>query len=123
VVRKTDTGGMFIVDDIVEAAQRFSARRIVTTGPIYGHKMMAAVDRAGEMEKRILQSLELDPHVFLTLKAPGSRRPAQLLLEDLDISPHTEGLLFSFTLPSGAYATTVLREFLRPALDKDETNR
>lgn len=114
VVRKTDTGGMFIVDDTAEAAQRFAARRIVTTGPIYGHKMMAAVGRAGELEDRILQSLELDPHLFRALKAPGSRRPAQLLLEDLVISPVTEGLQFRFTLPSGAYATTVLREFLRP---------
>lgn len=114
VVRKTDTGGMFIVDDTAEAALRFAARRIVTTGPIYGHKMMAAVGRAGELEERILQSLGLDPHLFITLKAPGSRRPAQLLLEDLDISSVAEGLLFCFTLPSGAYATTVLREFLRP---------
>ena len=113
VVRKTDTGGMFIVDNAAEAAQRFAARRIVTTGPIYGHKMMAAVGRAGELEKRILQSLELDLNVFKALKAPGSRRAAQLFLEDLDISPVAEGLLFCFTLPSGAYATTVLREFLR----------
>jgi tRNA pseudouridine13 synthase len=113
VARKTDTGGMFIVDDPAEAAQRFAARRIVTTGPVYGHKMMAAAGRAGELEERILQSLELDRQLFKALKAPGSRRPAQLLLEDLDISPVTEGLLFCFTLPSGAYATTVLREFLR----------
>jgi tRNA pseudouridine13 synthase len=113
VVRKTDTGGMFIVDDTAEAAQRFAARSIVTTGPIYGYKMMAAVGRAGELEARILQSLDLDRHLFKALKAPGTRRPAQILLEDLDISPVTEGLLFCFTLPSGAYATTVLREFLR----------
>lgn len=113
VVRKTDTGGMFIVDDTAEAAQRFAARRIVATGPIYGHKMMAAGGRAGELEERILQLWELDLQVFKALKAPGSRRAAQLFLEDLDISPVTEGLLFCFTLPSGAYATTVLREFLR----------
>lgn len=113
VVRKTDTGGMFIVDDTAEAAQRFAGRSIVTTGPIYGHKMMAAVGRAGELEARILQSLELDQQLFKALKAPGSRRPAQLFLEDLDISTAAEGLLFCFTLPSGAYATTVLREFLR----------
>jgi tRNA pseudouridine13 synthase len=119
VVRKTDTGGMFIVRDTADAAQRFAARRIVSTGPIYGHKMMAAAGRAGELEDRILQSLELDPHLFKALKAPGSRRPAQLWLEDLDISPVTEGLLFCFTLPSGAYATTVLREFLRP----DDTSK
>ncbi len=120
VVRKTDTGGIFIVDDTAEAAQRFAARRIVTTGPIFGYKMMAAVGRAAEFEDRILQSFELNLHLFKALKAPGSRRPAQLSLDDFDISPVTEGLLFSFTLPSGAYATTVLREFLR---SDDETKR
>jgi tRNA pseudouridine13 synthase len=114
VVRKTDTGGMFIVDDLADAAHRFAARRIVSTGPVYGHKMMTAVGRAGELEDGILHSLELDRHLFKALKAPGSRRPAQLWLEDLEISPVSEGLLFCFTLPSGAYATSVLREFLRP---------
>jgi tRNA pseudouridine13 synthase len=113
VVRKTDTGGMFVVDDTADAAQRFAARRLVSTGPIYGYKMMAAVGRAGELEDDIMHALALDPQIFKALGAPGSRRPAQLWLEDLDISPITDGLLFCFTLPSGAYATSVLREFMR----------
>jgi tRNA(Glu) U13 pseudouridine synthase TruD len=36
-----------------------------------------------------------------------------LFLDDLSIEPHTDGLLFTFTLPKGAYATTVLREFMK----------
>jgi tRNA pseudouridine13 synthase len=43
----------------------------------------------------------------------GSRRPARLLVDDLQIVSHPEGLLFSFSLPKGAYATIVLREFLK----------
>jgi tRNA pseudouridine13 synthase len=43
----------------------------------------------------------------------GSRRAARLLLNDLCIEPHLEGLLFTFSLPKGAYATTVLREFMK----------
>lgn len=114
VARKTDTGGMFIVEDVTEALQRLTDRRIIYTGPIYGYKMMSAIDKAGEKEKQILAAFDLGIQQFKPLKAPGSRRPAQLFLKDLRITPAPEGLLFSFTLPSGAYATTVLREFMRP---------
>ncbi len=113
VARKTDTGGMFTVEDETEASQRFGAGRIVTTGPIFGYKMMSAGGAAGEFESRLLERFGIDPSMFKALKAPGSRRPAQLVLQDFTISSVTDGLLFRFTLPSGAYATTVLREFLR----------
>lgn len=114
IARKTDTGGLFVVEDAAEATQRLANRRIVATGPIYGYKMMAATDRAGEMERRIPETFAIAPQLFKALKAPGSRRPAQLFLDDLQIQPAPEGLLFTFTLPAGAYATTVLREFIRP---------
>ena len=114
VVRKTDTGGMFIVEDVAEASQRLSDRRIIYTGPIYGYKMMSAVDKAGEQEIQILEAFDLGLQQFKKLKAPGSRRPAQLFIKDLKITPAQEGLLFCFSLPSGAYATTLLREFMRP---------
>jgi tRNA(Glu) U13 pseudouridine synthase TruD len=29
------------------------------------------------------------------------------------VNEHPDGLLFSFTLPKGSYATTVLREFVK----------
>ncbi len=118
VARKTDTGGLFIVDDLDEAVRRFAARQIAYTGPIYGHKMMAAVGSAGNSENRVLERFGLDLGVFKPLRAPGSRRTAILYLHDLAVKPASEGLEFTFTLPSGAYATTVLREFTRsPAND------
>ena len=43
----------------------------------------------------------------------GSRRAARLLVGDLEITPVAEGLQFSFSLPKGAYATTLLREFIK----------
>jgi tRNA(Glu) U13 pseudouridine synthase TruD len=50
IVKKTDTGGMFIVDDPVIETPRFDAGEIVYTGPIYGFKMKAAIHAAGERE-------------------------------------------------------------------------
>ena len=114
VARKTDTGGLFVVDDLQEALQRFEAGRIIYTGPIYGHKMMPAAGPAGDYEKELLDRFGLAPAVFKPLRAPGSRRAAVIHLHDLSVQTVRQGLEFTFTLPAGAYATTVLREFSRP---------
>lgn len=113
MAKKTDTGGMFTVEDLQEAIQRFKARKIVYTGPIYGHKMRPANGQAGEHERRLLESFDLTPETFKAMRAPGSRRVAILYLDDLAIERADEGLQFAFTLPAGAYATVVMREFIR----------
>lgn len=113
VVRKTDTGGLFIVEDLEEASRRFAAGLISYTGPIYGHKMMAATGAAGIFEAQLLQQYGLELSRFKLLRAPGSRRPAVLYPKDLTVQPVAEGLYFRFTLPAGAYATTLMREFTR----------
>lgn len=117
VVRKTDTGGLFVVDDLEDARQRFAASRIQFTGPIYGYKMMAAAGPAGEYENQLLLNFGLAADAFKPLRAPGSRRAACVHLDDLIVEPVAEGLRFSFTLPSGAYATAVMREFTRSCGD------
>lgn len=113
VARKTDTGGLFVVRDVAEAAERFSRGAIVYTGPMFGAKMMPAEDRAAEHESAVLAALGIEIDAFRQLKSPGTRRPALLHIEDLVIEPASAGLAFTFTLPSGAYATTVMREFMR----------
>ncbi|MGD8846431.1 MAG: tRNA pseudouridine(13) synthase TruD [Desulfobacteraceae bacterium] len=113
LVKKTDTGGMFVVEDLPEALQRFRERKIVYTGPIYGHKMRSAGHQAEKYEKELLNHLDLTPGVFKPLRAPGSRRIGTLYPDDLAIVKVPQGLEFTFTLPAGAYATTVLREFTR----------
>lgn len=113
IVKKTDTGGMFIVDDPVIESPRFAAGEIVYTGPIYGFKMKAAMDAAGEREATFLERFKLAPEDFRRLRSPGSRREAILRLTDLEIAEVDDGIRFTFTLPSGAYATMVLREFTR----------
>ena len=113
LVKKTDTGGMFTVDDLSVDTRRFRDGEIVYTGPIFGFKMRSALQAAGEREAALLEQFELTPEDFRPLRAPGSRRPAMLRLADLTIAEVAEGLQFSFTLPSGAYATTVMREFMQ----------
>jgi tRNA pseudouridine13 synthase len=115
IVKKTDTGGMFIVEDLAVDSGRFTAGQIIYTGPIYGFKMKAAMQAEGEREAGLLDRFGLTLEAFRPLRAPGSRREAILAPADLTIVEVEEGLQFSFSLPSGAYATTVLREFTRTA--------
>ena len=111
IAQKTDTGGMFLVQDVEAAAQRFADREIVYTGPIFGHKMKPAGDTAGAAEARILAQFGLGLRDFKPLRAGGSRRAAIVYPNDLRVTPGEEGLRLRFTLPAGAYATTLLREF------------
>lgn len=113
VAQKTDTGGLFIVADTREDQERLRQRAIVYTGPIFGFKMMNAHAQAARYESDLLADWDLDLQRFRDLKAPGSRRAAMLWPADLTIRNHDQGLQFCFTLPSGAYATTVMREFMR----------
>lgn len=114
LVQKCDTGGLFNVDDADEVQSRLQQHAVVYTGPIFGHKMMAAQSTAAQYESEILEFFDLDPQVFKPLRAAGSRRAGLLFIDDLHISPEEDGMRFCFTLPSGAYATTVMREFMRP---------
>jgi len=113
IVKKSDTGGMFTVENPATESPRFNAGEIVFTGPIFGFKMKPAADDAGDREKALLERFDLTPEQFRPLRSPGSRRVALLHLSDLEIDAVADGLMFRFTLPAGAYATTVLREFTR----------
>jgi tRNA pseudouridine13 synthase len=113
IAKKTDTGGLFEVMDAEVELPRFQRREITYTGPIYGARMRWASGEPGELERMVLERAEVTTEMLRRARLDGSRRPARLYLNDLSIEPHPDGLLFTFTLPKGAYATTVLREFMK----------
>jgi tRNA pseudouridine13 synthase len=113
IAKKTDTGGIFGVEDPLAEQPRLERGEITYTGPIYGTKMWWAEGEPGALEHQILDEAGIDEPMLKRARLNGSRRPARLLVDDLQIVSHPEGLLFSFSLPKGAYATIVLREFLK----------
>lgn len=123
VMKKTDTGGLFIVDEagLVEAEDRRARGAIVPTGPMFGSKMMAppAGTPAAAREAEILGAEGLEPASFARLGdiAEGTRRPLLVPLGDPKVEPAgTEGSIrISFALPAGAYATEVLAEVIKAA--------
>ena len=111
VAKKTDTGGLFVVEDQEAEQARFEAREIVYTGPIYGSKLRGAEDRAGELEQAVLEAEGLDKETLAKARLKGTRRRAVLWPEGLGLEPVEQGIWFSFALPKGSFATILLREF------------
>ena len=56
LAKKTDTGGLFEVEDEAVESERFRERKITYTGPIYGAKMRWATGKPGDLEKDVLAS-------------------------------------------------------------------
>jgi len=107
------TGGLFEVRDPEAERPAFQRGEIAYTGPIYGGKMRRAQGLPGELEREVLEREGLSIELFRRATLRGSRRPGRLPLPELRLEPHPEGLQLEFTLPKGAYATALLREFLK----------
>ncbi|CAN5770433.1 tRNA pseudouridine(13) synthase TruD [soil metagenome] len=126
VAKKYATGGMFDVIDLVAEQPRYVAQEISFTAPMYGSKMWPAQAAAGELEGEILDETGVTLDHWRKVRVEGTRRLGRLLLPNLQILPVTDGLCFEFSLPKGAFATTVLREFMKvdlssaPDIDGDE---
>lgn len=70
IVKKTDTGGMFCVEDLDVDTERFDRGEITYTGPIYGFKMKPAQAAAGEREMALLDRFGLALADFKPFRHP-----------------------------------------------------
>jgi tRNA pseudouridine13 synthase len=113
VAKKLDTGGLFEVKDSEVERPRFESDEITYTGPIYGSRMWWPDGEPGQLEHEVLERAKVTEDMLERERLSGSRRRARLLLDDLEVEEHPNGLLFTFSLPKGSYATTVLREFMK----------
>jgi len=118
-------GGMFASDDPDTDTARLAAGEVVITGPMFGERMRQPADgsAAAEREVAILAHHQLERAAFANVGAiaEGTRRDAAIALGDVAIFAVDGSTLdVAFTLPGGAYATTVMREVMKePALRVD----
>lgn len=113
VMQVVASGGLFVVEDRMIEQRRFDARETSITGPMFGPKMKQPSGIPAEREARILtqSGLTMDHFAQYPSLLPGTRRPYLIWPSDLHVAQEADGLRFRFTLPSGVYATTLLREF------------
>ena len=115
LLRKEDTGGLFINQDNAEAQRRMEAWEVSATGPMFGASMRRAEAEAAVREQAIFDASGLTEEMFAAhAKAgEGTRRAARVRLTNCEVERVEVGLRIRFELPSGAYATTVLREVMK----------
>jgi tRNA pseudouridine13 synthase len=113
VAKKYETGGMFVVENVSAEQPRYAAHEISFTAPVFGPKMWPAKAESGEFETGILERAGLTTEDFGRVRVSGTRRLGRLLIADLEVLQDSYGILLRFSLPKGAYATTVLREFMK----------
>ena len=113
IAKKYDTGGLFVVADLPTEQSRFEQREISFTAPIYGPKMWQAEAGSGELEQEVLAMSGLEMDSLARAKMMGTRRLGRVLFNDLSVAQNGAGIVVQFSLPKGAFATTVLREFMK----------
>ena len=112
ILKKNDTGGLFINDDLIVNQKRFDAGELTVCGPMFGYKMMPTEDESHQVEMALLEEFHLGINKFKRMKVSGTRRPFFTYPEDINIQQVDEtSYQFSFSLAKGTYATTMLRHF------------
>ncbi|MFN7134732.1 MAG: tRNA pseudouridine(13) synthase TruD [Myxococcales bacterium] len=114
VLKKLETGGLFVCADPAADTPRVRAFEVSPTGPMFGHRMMPAAGAVQQAELAVLDGAGLTFASFRPFgpDAEGTRRPMRLPL-DLALLATADELVVSFTLPKGSYATVVLRELMK----------
>lgn len=87
--------------------------RAFVTAPLIGTETDFADGEPGEIEREVFDDLGLEPALFDlpgNFESTGTRRA---ILVDTEMAVSHDPLTFEFALPSGCYATTVLREYLK----------
>ncbi len=113
---KHANGACFLVLDTIAEAARAESFEISPTGPLFGCKVKLPEGFSRELEERVLREEGLDLKQFDIpggLRMEGERRPLRIPLGDPVVEMQTDALVLEFSLPRGAYATSVLREIMK----------
>lgn len=111
-----DNGACFIVEDATAEAERAEKFEISPSGPMFGCKMKLPGGAPLSIELDELNAEGISLNAFNLpggLRMEGERRPLRVPLGDIAIEANDDGLLLRFSLPKGAYATSVLREIMK----------
>jgi tRNA pseudouridine13 synthase len=120
---KHDNGACFLVEDADHEAERARRFEISPSGPLFGCKMKFPAGRPLAMEEALLKAEGLTPADFDLpggLRLEGERRTLRIQLGEPEMQPDGDCLLLEFSLPKGAYATSVLREIMKTELNGEQ---
>ncbi len=103
-----------VTENRVETINRHLARnRAFVTAPLVGTESELGEGEPGEIERAVLDERGISPSDFDLPGEFGSTGTRRAILLTTDLSIERDPLTFSFALPSGSYATVLLREYLK----------
>jgi len=111
-------GAVFLVEDPAAEQPRADRLEISPSGPLYGYRMTVPQGEPGRAEQAVLEEerIALESMRVPGVRLKGARRPLRVPLREVRVW-YDEGLMLSFVLPPGSYATVVLSEIIKGQAD------
>ena len=120
LAKKTDSGGVFPVEDADNEQARAEALEISPTAAVVGYRSRFAQGEMGKIEAAVLEKWDIQPDNFKNigrLSSKGTRRALRFPIGEpvLTAGSDEEGeyLELTFTAPPGSYATVALGEIMK----------
>lgn len=109
-------------DNTSECSELVRRGGALLAGPLVGYETPMMEGAPGEILEELLRSEGVGRSMFRLPQTPeiasrGAWRAALLPLPPLGLVPEATSVRFRFALPKGAYATVLLREFLKPGAE------
>jgi tRNA pseudouridine13 synthase len=124
-----DRGACFRVEDPATEQPRADHLELSPAGPLFGKKLLLAGGEVADRERAALQAIGLGRSLravgaqghgqkgaALAPRPSGARRPYRVPVTEPSVKRLGDDLVLAFTLPPGAYATTVCEELLKRPL-------
>lgn len=104
--------------NLEKAVARCREGRAFVSHVLPGSDVPFATGEPGEIERAVVAGEDLRPEDFVVPAIPrissrGTRREILVRVPDLSVTVDPDGAAFAFSLPRGAYATSLLREFTK----------
>jgi tRNA pseudouridine13 synthase len=115
VLRKEDTGGLFVSDDLQADAERVARWEISPTGPMFGARMKCPRGAALALESEVLTRWGVDADCWARAGkfGEGTRRAVRVRAERMQCTRRAADLVLEFDLPRGSYATVLVEELTK----------
>ena len=116
---KSDNGACFQVEDADKEQPRADRFEISPTGILFGSRVSWADGQPGAIEEAVLAEAGATKDTLIAAAKAcgfrGERRALRVPLTKLDWTVDGDTVTICFGLPPGAYATSVLRELMKPS--------
>ncbi|HTT16443.1 MAG TPA: tRNA pseudouridine(13) synthase TruD [Thermoplasmata archaeon] len=112
-------------ENLPECVELVARGRACVAGPLVGLRTDLPAGTPGALVRRLMEEEGVRSEAFGVPAAPelasdGTWRPLLLPVPPLSLEADDAGVWFRFALPKGAYATVLLREFLKGPLPPSE---